>query len=109
MRERPKLAAPNSAGHWVSGRIGGRTRKKGACRRKTVNCALGITTKVFVSGPPEEKHQASRTGLEAAEEFVELIGCVEVGFEFARTEALAKIVKPAGKKIQCGGEDLAIG
>jgi hypothetical protein len=64
---------------------------------------------VFVSGPPEEKHQASRAGLEAAEEFVEFISGVEVGFEFARAEALAKIVKPACKKIECGREDLAIG
>src|SRR5216683_3916687 len=47
--------------------------------------------------------------LEAAEEFVEFVGGVEVGFEFAGIEALAEVVEAAGEEIESGGEDFAIG
>jgi len=47
--------------------------------------------------------------LQGAEEFVELVRGVEVGFEFAGGEALAKIVEAAGEEIERGGEDFAVG
>src|SRR5260370_37363575 len=47
--------------------------------------------------------------LETAEEFVEFVGGVEVGFEFAGIEALAEVVEAAGEEVESGGEDFAIG
>src|SRR5712692_2479775 len=47
--------------------------------------------------------------LKGAEEFVEFIGGVKIGFEFAGGEALAKIVEAACEKIESGGEDFLIG
>ena len=46
---------------------------------------------------------------EAAEELVELVGGVEVGFQFAGVEALAQIVEATGEEVQRGAEDFAIG
>ena len=46
---------------------------------------------------------------EGAEEFVEFVGGVEVGFEFAGGEALAKVVEAAGEEIERGGKNLAVG
>src|ERR1700722_18248610 len=43
------------------------------------------------------------------QEFVEVVGGVEVRFEFARVEAFAKIVEAAGEEVELGGEDFAIG
>ena len=48
-------------------------------------------------------------GSEGAEEFVEFVGGVEVGFEFAGVEALAEVVEAAGEEVEGGGEDFAIG
>jgi hypothetical protein len=47
--------------------------------------------------------------LEAAEKFVELVGSVEVGFEFAGGETLAEVVKAACEEIEGGGEDFLVG
>jgi hypothetical protein len=47
--------------------------------------------------------------LEAAEEFVEFVGGVEVGFEFAGGEFIAEVVEAASEEIESGGEDFAIG
>ena len=47
--------------------------------------------------------------LQGAEEFVEFVGSVEVGFQFAGAEALTKIFDAAGEEIEGGGEDFAIG
>src|SRR5229473_688057 len=47
--------------------------------------------------------------LQAAEKFVEFVGGVEVGFEFAGGEAFAQVVEAAGEKIESGGEDFLIG
>src|SRR3989454_6534644 len=47
--------------------------------------------------------------LQAAEEFVEFVGGVEVGFEFAGGEFFAEIVEAAGEEIECGGEDFLVG
>ena len=44
-----------------------------------------------------------RPELQAAEEFVELFGGVEVGFEVAGTEAFTKIFEAAGEEVECGG------
>src|SRR6266849_1925966 len=47
--------------------------------------------------------------LQAAEEFVEFVGGVEVGFELAGGEFFAEIVEAAGEEIEGGGEDFLIG
>jgi hypothetical protein len=47
--------------------------------------------------------------LQRTKKFVEFVGGVEIGFEFAGANALAKIVEAAGEQIQCSGEDFAIG
>ncbi len=47
--------------------------------------------------------------LQAAEEFVEFVGGVEIGFEFAGAEAFAKIIEAAGKQVERDGEHFAIG
>ncbi len=47
--------------------------------------------------------------LQRAEEFVEFVGGVEVGFELAGGEALAKIVEAAGEEIERGRKDVAVG
>ena|SRR2546426_1101532 len=47
--------------------------------------------------------------LQAAEEFVEFVGGVEVGFEFAGGKFFAEIVEAAGEEIEGGGEDFLIG
>jgi hypothetical protein len=49
------------------------------------------------------------TALEAAEEFVELVGGVEVGFEFAGGEFFAEVVEAAREKIEGRGEDFLVG
>ena len=49
------------------------------------------------------------TPLEAAEEFVEFVGSVEIGLQLAGGESFAKIVDSAGEEIQGGGEDLLVG
>src|SRR5260370_37405800 len=52
---------------------------------------------------------SGQPGRQAAEEFVEFVGGVEVGFELARGEFFAKIVETAGGEIERGGEDLLVG
>ncbi len=47
--------------------------------------------------------------LEAAEEFVEFVGGVEVCFQFAGVEAFAEVVEAASQQIQRSGEDFTIG
>src|SRR5882724_1913412 len=47
--------------------------------------------------------------LQAAEEFVEFVGGVKVGFEFAGGELFAEVVEAAGEEIEGGGEDFLIG
>src|SRR6266403_5852139 len=47
--------------------------------------------------------------LQAAEEFVEFVGGVEIGFEFAGGKFFAEIVEAAGEEIEGGGEDFLIG
>jgi hypothetical protein len=47
--------------------------------------------------------------LQGAEEFVEFVGGVEVGFEFAGGEALPKVVETAGEEIERGGKNFAVG
>src|SRR5579859_6339433 len=51
----------------------------------------------------------TESALKAAEELVELVGSVEVGFQFAGVQALAEVVEAAGEKVEGGGEDFAIG
>src|SRR5258705_170648 len=47
--------------------------------------------------------------LEGTEEFVDFVGGVEIGFQFAGVEAFAEIVEAAGEEVEGGGEDFAIG
>lgn len=47
--------------------------------------------------------------LQGAQEPVEFIGGVEIGFQFAGAEAFAEIVEAASEKIERGGEDFAVG
>jgi hypothetical protein len=47
--------------------------------------------------------------LQGAEEFVEFVGGVEVGFEVAGGEAFAEVVETAGEKVEGGGEDFFVG
>ncbi len=47
--------------------------------------------------------------LEAAEEFVEFVGGVEIGFEFTGAEAVAQVIKATGEKIDRGGENFPVG
>lgn len=47
--------------------------------------------------------------LQRAEEFVEFVGGVEVGFEVARGETFAEVVEAAGEKIESRGEDFFVG
>jgi len=47
--------------------------------------------------------------LKGAEELVELVGGVEVGFEFAGAEAFADIVEAAGEEVERGGEHFPVG
>ena len=47
--------------------------------------------------------------LEAAEEFVEFVGGVEVGFEFAGGELFAQVVEATREQIECGRENFLIG
>jgi hypothetical protein len=61
------------------------------------------------NGIPSTGRAGQAPPLQGAEEFVEFVGGVEVGFEFAGGEALAKIVEAAGEKIECGGKDVAVG
>ena len=49
-----------------------------------------------------------RWALETAEEFVELVGGVEIDFEFAGSEFFAKVVEAAGEEIEGGGEDFLV-
>ena len=46
--------------------------------------------------------------LQRAEKFVEFVGGVEVGFEFAGAEAFAEIVEAAGEEIKRRGEHFPI-
>jgi len=46
---------------------------------------------------------------EAAEEFVEFVGGIEVGFEFAGGEFFAQVVEAASEEIERGGEDFLVG
>ena len=46
--------------------------------------------------------------LQGAEKFVEFVGGVEVGFEFAGAEAFAEIVEAAGEEIERGGKHLSV-
>jgi len=46
---------------------------------------------------------------EAAEEFVEFVGGVEVGFEVAGVEAFAEFIEAAGEKIEGDRENLLVG
>ena len=48
-------------------------------------------------------------GLEAAEEFVEFVGGVKVGFQFAGVQAFADIVETPGQEVQRCGKHFAIG
>src|SRR6266436_9054896 len=50
-----------------------------------------------------------RAPLQGAEEFVEFVGGVEVGFKFSGGEFFAEIVEAAGEEIEGGGEDFLIG
>ena len=50
-----------------------------------------------------------RRSLQAAEEFVEFIGGVEVGFEVARGEAFAEVVESASEEVERGGENFFVG
>jgi hypothetical protein len=45
----------------------------------------------------------------AAQEFVEFVGGVEVGFEFAGGEFFAEVVEAAGEEIERGGENFLVG
>src|SRR5215469_805176 len=56
---------------------------------------------------PESRKLPSNS--KAAQKLVEFVGGIEVGFEFAGTEALAQIVDAAGKQIERGRENLTIG
>src|SRR5690349_21441208 len=47
--------------------------------------------------------------LQAAKEFVEFVGGIEVGFEFARGELFAKIVEPTREEVERRGENFLIG
>lgn len=47
--------------------------------------------------------------LQGAEQFVEFVGGVEIGFQVAGTEAFAKIVEAASEEVESGGEHVAIG
>lgn len=47
--------------------------------------------------------------LQGAEEFVEFVGGVEVGFEVTGGEAFAEVVEAAGEKVESGGEDFFVG
>src|SRR6266849_3295536 len=57
----------------------------------------------------KKKDECASVGSEAAEEFVEFVGGVEVGFEFAGVEALAEVVEAASEEVESGGEHFAIG
>ena len=46
--------------------------------------------------------------LQGTEEFVEFVGGVEIGFEFAGGEAFAQIVEAAGEEVERGGEDFRL-
>src|SRR5205809_548523 len=46
---------------------------------------------------------------QAAEEFVEFVGGIEVAFEFARAEFFAKVVEPAREEVEGRGENFLIG
>jgi hypothetical protein len=47
--------------------------------------------------------------LQAAEKFVEFVGGFEIGFEFSRGQALAKIVQAAREEVERGRENFLIG
>ena len=69
------------------------SRNRQVTAERKVACRLGLTA--FV--------------LQPAEELVEFVGGVEIGFEFARPEAFPKIVEAASQKIERGGKNFAIG
>jgi hypothetical protein len=48
-------------------------------------------------------------GLEAAQEFVEFVGGVKVGFQFAGVQAFADVVETPGQEVQRAGKHFAIG
>jgi hypothetical protein len=47
--------------------------------------------------------------LQRAEEFVEFVGGVEIGFEVAGGQAFAEVVESAGEKVERGGENFFVG
>ncbi len=47
--------------------------------------------------------------LEAAEEFVEFVGGVEIGFQFAGVQALADVIDALGQEVQGCAQDFAVG
>ena len=48
-------------------------------------------------------------GLQAAEESVEFVGGVKVGFQFAGVQAFADVVETPGQEVQRCGKHFAIG
>src|ERR1041384_6942132 len=53
--------------------------------------------------------QKVESASKAPKEFIEFVGSVEIAFEFAGSEAFAKIVEPPRKEIQRGGKHFLVG
>ena len=47
--------------------------------------------------------------LKTAQQFVQFICGVEVGFQFAGSELVAQLVQPASKQIEPGGKNFPVG
>src|SRR5579859_4748881 len=56
-----------------------------------------------------ERQRMTAAELQGTQEFVELVGGVEIGFEVAGAEAFAEVVEAAGEEIERGGEELLVG
>ena len=56
-----------------------------------------------------QKQAGQAPPLQGAEEFVEFVGGVEVGFEVAGGEAFAKVVEASCEEVEGGGKDFFVG
>src|SRR5260370_19457315 len=87
----------------ASRKSGGKFLRAGSVKRlcqKFEKTRKKINTECTEDGA--RRSQRGDGQLQAAEEFVEFVGGVEVGFEFAGVEALAEVVEAAGEEVEGG-------
>ena len=72
------------------------------------SCCSGATLKLELESLTNLGHSRDISS-KAAEQFVEFVSRVEIGFEFAGAELVAEFIEAAREKIQSRGEHFLIG